>query len=59
MIVKLKKQRRKLQHITLLRVRIAELHDNIFQRALSGKKPEKIEAMLLLKYNRRLKLILY
>ena len=44
MIVKLKKQRRKLQHITLLKARIAELHDNIFQRALSGKKPEKIEA---------------
>jgi hypothetical protein len=41
MIVKLKKQRRKLQHITLLKARIAELHDNIFQRALSGKKTRK------------------
>jgi len=50
---------RKRQHIRFLTARIAELHDNIFQRALSGKKPEKIEAMLLLKYNRRLKLILY
>jgi len=50
---------RKRQHIKFLTTRIAELHDNIFQRALSGNNPVKNEAMLLLKYNRRLKLILY
>jgi len=50
---------RKHQHIRFLTERIAELHDNIFHRALSGKNPVKIEARLLLKYNRRLKLILY
>ena len=59
MIVKIKKRIRKAKHVNLLKDRIAELHNNIFQRALNGKKPEKIEAMLLLKYNRRLKLILY
>ncbi len=59
MIVKIKKRIRKIKHINLLKERIAELHNNIFQRALNGKKPEKIEALLLLKYNRRLKLILY
>jgi hypothetical protein len=40
-------------------MRIAELHNSIFQRALRGCNPVKVEARLLLKYNRRLKLILY
>ena len=48
MIVKIKKRIRKIKHINLLKERIAELHNSIFQRALNGKKPEKIEALLLL-----------
>jgi|TARA_B110000240_G_scaffold96652_1_gene109424 hypothetical protein len=50
---------RKKRHIMFLRMRIAELHDTIFKRALRGNNPVKIEAKLLLKYNRRLRLILY
>jgi hypothetical protein len=59
LIQRLKKKRRKAKHVKLLRIRVAELHNIIFQRALSGNKPEIIEARLLKKYNRRLKLILY
>jgi len=54
-----KKTRRKALHIDRLRLRIHELHNAIFQRALSGNNPEIVEAKLLKKYTRRLKLILY
>jgi len=56
---KLKKNKRKSKHVILLRSRITELHDSIFHRALNGDTPKIIEAKLLKKYNRRLKLILY
>ena len=56
---KLKKNKRKAKHVILLRERITELHDSIFHRALKGDTPKIIEAKLLRKYNRRLKLILY
>ena len=55
---KLKKDRRKAKHVYLSK-RITELHDSIFHRALKGDTPKIIEAKLLKKYNRRLKLILY
>ena len=56
---KLKKNKRKAKHVYILRERITELHDSIFHRALNGDTPKIIEAKLLKKYNRRLKLILY
>jgi hypothetical protein len=56
---KLKKDRRKAKHVYILSKRITELHDSIFHRALNGDTPKIIEAKLLKKYNRRLKLILY
>lgn len=70
MIVKLKKQRRRLRHVRFLQETIAELNNGIVRDVISAdfQENKKIiichsrlqnKAKLLLKYNRRLKLILY
>jgi len=61
LIQKLRKQRRKRQHVEILTTRIAELNNNIVKDVISGSDKLKLhnKAKLLLKYNRRLRLIIY
>ncbi len=68
--LKLKQQRRKQRHVRLLQETIAELNNGIVRDVISADFQEnkkiiichsrlKNKAKLLLKYNRRLRLILY
>lgn len=70
LIQKLRKQQRKQRHVHHLELRIAELNNGILRDVISAdfQENKKIiichsrlqnKAKLLLKYNRRLKLILY
>jgi hypothetical protein len=58
LITKLKRQKRKADHVKFLHQIIAELHGEIVIAALNSN-IAKNKAKLLKKYNRRLKLILY
>ena len=55
---KLKQQKRKADHVKFLHQIITELHGEIVMAALNDS-IAKNKAILLKKYNRRLKLILY
>ena len=55
---KLKQQKRKADHVKFLHQIITELHGEIVMAALNDN-IAKNKAILLKKYNRRLKLILY
>lgn len=57
-MIKLKRQKRKAQHVMFLHQIIAELHSEIVIAALNNT-IAKNKAILLKKYNRRLKLILF
>jgi hypothetical protein len=59
--LKLKRQRRKRRHVKLLQETIAELNNGIVKDVIKGNDKLKLynKAKLLLKYNRRLRLILY
>tara|TARA_B110000858_G_scaffold153565_1_gene175078 strand:- start:214 stop:408 length:195 start_codon:yes stop_codon:yes gene_type:complete len=59
--LKLKRQRRKRLHVKLLQETIAELNNGIVKDVIKGNDKLKLynKAKLLLKYNRRLRLILY
>jgi hypothetical protein len=59
--LKLKQQRRKQRHVKLLQETIAELNNGIVRDVIKGNDKLKLynKAKLLLKYNRRLRLILY
>ena len=61
LIQKLRKQQRKQRHVHHLELRIAELNNGIVRDVIKGNDKLKLynKAKLLLKYNRRLKLILY
>ena len=58
---KLKRRKRKAQHVKYLENRINELHNDIIKDILKGNDKLKVynKSRLLIKYNRRLKLILY
>jgi hypothetical protein len=58
LITKLKRRKRKADHVKFLHQVIAELHGEIVIAALNSN-IAKNKAILLKKYNRRLKLILY
>lgn len=58
LVTKLKRQKRKADHVKFLHQIIAELHGEIVIAALNSN-IAKNKAILLKKYNRRLKLILY
>jgi len=58
LIQKLKKQRRKAEHVKFLENRITLLHNEIVQAAIY-KKASYNKAKLLKKYNRRLKILIY
>jgi|TARA_R110002167_G_scaffold361796_1_gene580400 hypothetical protein len=60
-ITKLKRRKRKLEHVKYLENRINELHNDIIKDILKGNDKLKVynKSRLLIKYNRRLKLILY
>lgn len=59
--LKLKRQRRKQRHVKFLQETIAELNNGIVRDVVKGNDKLKLynKAKLLLKYNRRLRLILY
>jgi len=59
--LKLKRQRRKRRHVRLLQETIAELNNGIVRDVIKGNDKLKLynKAKLLLKYNRRLRLITY
>tara|TARA_R110000824_G_scaffold6511_7_gene30142 strand:+ start:1845 stop:2039 length:195 start_codon:yes stop_codon:yes gene_type:complete len=59
--LKLKRQQRKRRHVKLLQETIAELNNGIVKDVIKGNDKLKLynKAKLLLKYNRRLRLILY
>lgn len=59
--LKLKRQRRKRRHVKLLQETIAELNNGIVKDVIKGNDKLKLynKAKLLLKYNRRLRLITY
>ena len=59
--LKLKRQRRKQRHVRFLQETIAELNNGIVKDVIKGNDKLKLynKAKLLLKYNRRLRLILY
>ena len=62
LILKLKQRRRKLRHISLLHETIAELNTGIVRDVISSDyQGDSLQnkAKLLLKYNRRLRLITY
>ena len=58
LVTKLKQRKRKADHVKFLHQIIAELHGEIVIAALNSN-IAKNKAILLKKYNRRLKLILY
>ena len=58
MINKIKKHIRKRKHVHYMVQTVCELHNEIFNDALNDK-INKNKALLIKKYNRRLKLILY
>ena len=55
---KLKKHRRKIQHLEFLRTRINEVHNEIVHDVIENNDASN-KAVLLKKYTRRLSLILY
>jgi hypothetical protein len=58
MIKKIKKHIRKRKHVHYMTQVVCELHNEIFNDALNDK-INRNKALLIKKYNRRLKLILY
>jgi len=60
-IARLKRRKRKQQHVSYLENRINQLHNDVVKDILKGNDKLKVynKARLLKKYNRRLKLILY
>jgi len=60
-IARLKRRKRKQQHVSYLENRINQLHNEVVKDILKGNDKLKVynKARLLKKYNRRLKLILY
>ena len=60
-ITRLKRRKRKQQHVNYLEKRINQLHNEVVKDILKGNDKLKVynKARLLKKYNRRLKLILY
>ena len=59
-LIKLKKRRRKAQHVRFLEIRINNLHNEIVHDVIEkDPKTALLKANLLKKYNRRLSLILY
>ena len=58
LVQKLKKKRRKAEHIKFLENRITLLHNEIVHDAIY-KKASYNKAKLLKKYNRRLKILIY
>jgi len=60
-IARLKRRKRKQQHVSYLENRINQLHNEVVKDVLKGNDKLKVynKARLLKKYNRRLKLILY
>ena len=58
LIRRYKKNRRKVNHVKFLHLKIAELNSEIIKSVLNNTDPNN-KAKLLKKYNRRLKLILY
>ena len=58
MIKKIKKYIRKRKHVSYMTQVVCELHNEIFNDALNDR-INKNKALLVKKYNRRLKLILY
>ena len=58
LLTKLKKHRRKLQHVEFLRMQVNSLHNEIVSDTINGIDASN-KAKLIKKYNRRLILILY
>ena len=61
LIQKLKKQRRKAEHVKFLENRIALIHSEIVSDVIKGNDKLNLwnKAKLLKKYNRRLKILIY
>tara|TARA_A100001011_G_scaffold397580_1_gene499061 strand:+ start:89 stop:271 length:183 start_codon:yes stop_codon:yes gene_type:complete len=58
LLTRLKKHRRKLQHVEFIRIQIMQLHNEIVSDTINGIDATN-KATLLKKYNRRLTLIQY
>lgn len=60
-LLRLKRRKRKQEHVRFLEDRINELHNEVVKDIIKGNDKLKVynKARLLKRYNRRLKLILY
>ncbi len=56
LLIKLKKRKRKIQHVEFLRLQINELHNEIVSNTINGIDASN-KAALIKKYNRRLMII--